>query len=108
MKGGETMILIITSCGSREEAELIATALVEASLAACVQILPATSVYRWKGKVERSEEYVLHIKTRDALAERVEATVCELHSYELPELLMITIAGGSADYIDWMRSATTI
>ena len=85
------MILIITSCGSRDEAERIATALVEASLAACVQILPATSVYRWKGKVERGEEFVLHIKTRAAHADIVEATVRELHSYELPELLMMTL-----------------
>ena len=102
------MILIITSCGSRDEAERIATALVEASLAACVQILPATSVYRWKGKVERGEEFVLHIKTRAAHADIVEATVRELHSYELPELLMMTITGGSEDYLDWMRSETAV
>lgn len=102
------MILIISSCGSREEAERIATALVEGALAACVQILPATSVYRWKGKVERSEEYVLHIKTRAAHADLVEARIRELHSYDLPELLMMTIAGGSEDYLDWMRSETAI
>ena len=102
------MILIISSCGSRDEAERIATALVEAALAACVQILPATSVYRWKGKVERSEEFVLHIKTRAAHADLVETRIRELHSYELPELLMMTIAGGSEDYLDWMRSETAI
>jgi len=102
------MILITTSCGSREEAERIAAALIEKALAACVQILPATSVYRWKGKVERAEEHMLHIKTRAAHADLVEAKVRELHSYELPELLMMPIAGGSADYIDWMRSETAI
>lgn len=101
------MILITTSCGSREEAERIAAALIEKALAACVQILPATSVYRWKGKVG-AEEHMLHIKTRAAHADLVEAKVRELHSYELPELLMMPIAGGSADYIDWMRSETAI
>jgi periplasmic divalent cation tolerance protein len=100
------MILITTSCGSRDEAERIAVALVEAALAACVQILPATSIYRWKGAIERAEEHVLHIKTRAAHADRVEAKVRELHSYELPELLMMPIAGGSADYLGWMRSET--
>ena len=100
------MILIISSCGSRDEAERIATALVEGALAACVQILPATSVYRWKGKVERSEEHVLHVKTRVAHADLVEAKIRELHSYELPEMLMMTVAGGSEDYLDWMRSET--
>ncbi len=102
------MILIITSCGTRDEAEQIATALIKAALAACVQILPATSVYRWKGKVERSEEFVLHIKTRAAHANLVEAKVRALHSYEVPELLMMPIAGGSEDYLDWMRSETAI
>lgn len=102
------MILITTSCGSREEADRIATALIEAAAAACVQILPATSVYRWKGKVERHEEYVLHIKTRSAHADLVEAKVRELHSYEVPELVMLPIAGGSADYLGWMRSETAL
>jgi periplasmic divalent cation tolerance protein len=102
------MILITSSCGSRDEAERIATALIEGSLAACVQISPATSVYRWKGKIERSEEYVLHIKTRAAHADLVEARIRELHSHELPELLMMTIAGGSEDYLDWMRSETAV
>lgn len=102
------MILITTSCGSREEAERIAAALVEGALAACVQIMPATSIYRWKGKVERDEEFVLHIKTRAAHADMVEAKVRGLHSYELPELLVLPIVGGSDEYLGWLRAATAI
>jgi periplasmic divalent cation tolerance protein len=102
------MILITSSCGSRDEADRIATALIEGALAACVQILPATSIYRWKGNIERSAEFVLHIKTRAAHADLVEAKIRELHSYELPELLMLPIAGGSADYLGWMQSETAI
>lgn len=100
------MIVIATSCGSRDEAERIATALIEERLAACVQILPVTSVYRWDGKVERAEEHVLHIKTRAALADRVEDRVCALHSYKVPELLMLPVAGGSAAYLAWMKTET--
>lgn len=102
------MVLIITSCGSREEAERIATAMIEAGLTACVQILPATSIYRWKGEIERSEEFVLLIKTRMAHVDLIEAKVRELHSYALPELLMMPITGGSESYLDWIRRETAI
>lgn len=100
------MIVIVTSCGSRDEAERIAAALIDERLAACVQILPATSVYRWEGKMERTEEHVLHIKTRAGLADRVEAKIRALHSYKVPELLMLAVAGGSADYFAWMKAET--
>ena len=100
------MIVIITSCGSLEEAERIAAVLVEERLAACVQIMPATSVYRWQGAVERAPEHVVHIKTRAALADAVETRVKALHSYTLPELVVLPVAGGSADYLGWARSET--
>ena len=100
------MIVIVTSCGSRDEAERIANAVIAERLAACVQILPVTSIYRWEGKVERAEEHVVHIKTRAALADRVEHRVCALHSYDVPELLMLSVAGGSAAYLAWMKAET--
>jgi len=100
------MIVVITSCGSREEAERIAAALVGERLAACVQILPATSIYRWKGVVEQAEEHVLHVKTRAALADRVGARVRAMHSYALPELIMVPVAGGSPDYLAWVEAET--
>lgn len=100
------MIVIITSCGSLEEAERIASALVEERLAACVQIMPVTSVYRWEGSVERAREHVLHIKTRASRANDVEARVKALHSYQIPELIVLSVAGGSADYLGWARAET--
>jgi periplasmic divalent cation tolerance protein len=100
------MIIVVTSCGSPDEAERIAAALVGERLAACVQILPATSLYRWQGKVERAEEHVLHIKTRAALALAVERRVQALHSYELPEILVLSVAGGSAGYLAWVDAET--
>jgi periplasmic divalent cation tolerance protein len=95
-------VLIITSAGSREEADSIAAALVSERLAACVQILPATSVYRWQGAVERAEELVLHIKTMADRAEAVERRISELHSYKVPEVIVLPIAGGSDDYLGWL------
>ncbi len=100
------MVVVITSCGSRDEADRIAEALIGERLAACVQILPATSVYRWEGAIERAEEHVLHIKTRAELADRIGARVRALHSYDLPELLTLPVLGGSADYLGWIRAET--
>ncbi len=100
-------VLIVTSCGSEAEAERIAAALVGERLAACVQMLPVTSVYRWQGAVERSTEVALHIKTRAALADAVVGRVRALHSYTLPELLVLPIAGGSPDYLKWIAAETS-
>lgn len=100
------MIVIVTSCGSEGEAERIAEALVAERLAACVQILPVRSVYRWQGGVERTEEWQLQVKTRAALADEVEARIKALHGYELPEIVALSVAAGSSDYIGWVRAET--
>lgn len=100
------MIIIMTSCATRDEAQRIASTLVEERLAACVQILPATSIYRWKGAVEHAEEHVLHIKTRAALALPVEQRVRGLHGYDLPEVVVMRAAGGSAEYLAWVNAET--
>lgn len=100
------MIVVITSCGSAEEADRIAEALVGDRLAACVQILPMRSVYRWQGAVERSDEWQLQIKTRAALADRVEARIRALHGYDLPEIIALPVTAGSAEYVDWVETET--
>lgn len=98
--------LALTTAGSESEAHTIAEALVTRQLAACVNIVPKVlSVYRWEGDVEQSEEWLLLIKTTDALLDRVQAAVRELHSYELPEFLVLPIEGGSAAYLEWMASS---
>ena len=92
-----------TAAGSREEADRIATALVERRLAACVQIVgPVQSVYRWQGQVERSEEWLCQIKTTRQHYAAVEAAIRELHSYECPEIIATPIVAGSAAYLQWM------
>lgn len=93
------------TAGNREEAGRIAEALVEARLAACVQILPAIeSIYHWKGEIARDNEVLLLAKsTRERFA-ALEARVRELHSYETPEIIALPITEGSADYLKWLTS----
>lgn len=95
--------LVLTTAGSVEEANRIADALVERRLAACVNIsAPITSVYRWQGKVERAQEWLLLIKTTAGMADEVGDAIKELHSYELPECVVLRIEGGSEEYLEWV------
>jgi periplasmic divalent cation tolerance protein len=96
-------LLVLTTTGSQAEAEKIAHTLVDRELAACVNIVPKIqSVYRWEGKVESAEEYLLLIKTRQGRETEVCAAIRELHSYELPECIVISIEGGSKEYLQWI------
>jgi periplasmic divalent cation tolerance protein len=98
---------ILTTAGSQEEAGKIAHALVERRLAACVNIVPQIgSVYRWQGKVETAQEWLLLIKTQAELYERVRDALKELHSYDLPECVMLEVTAGSHEYLDWVTQNT--
>lgn len=94
--------IVMTTAGSVDEARRIAETLVDRKLAACVNIVPrVVSIYRWKGKVEEAEEWLLWIKTA-APFEKVRDVILEMHSYELPECLSISIESGSPDYLKWL------
>jgi len=96
--------VVLVTCSSEEEASRIARALVSARLAACVNILdsPVRSIYRWKGRVETAQEYLLVIKTRRARLRALEAAVKALHSYDTPEIIALPIAEGSRPYLSWL------
>jgi periplasmic divalent cation tolerance protein len=95
--------IILTTAGSHEEAQKIAHALVERHLAACVNIVPQIeSVYRWQGKIESAKEWLLLIKSQAQLFERVHNTLKELHSYEVPECLVLEVTDGSPEYLNWL------
>lgn len=95
--------IVLTTAGSQEEARKIAHALVERRLAACVNIVPQIeSVYRWQGKVESATEWLLIIKTQASAFERVHDAVKEIHSYDLPECVMLEVVEGSKEYLDWI------
>jgi len=96
-------IQISTTTETRAQAENIAQALVERRLAACVQITgPIRSVYRWQEKVEHADEWLCTVKTCKSLFAEVEAAICQLHSYQCPEILAVPIVAGSAAYLDWL------
>jgi len=95
--------VVLTTCGSLDEARSIAQTLVERQLAACVNVVPQIeSVYRWQGEVETATEWLLVIKTTAAAFGRVRDALSELHSYELPECIEIAIEDGSAAYLTWI------
>jgi periplasmic divalent cation tolerance protein len=95
--------LVLTTCGSLEEGRSIAQALVERQLAACVNIIPQIeSVYRWQGKVETANEFLLVIKTTAGAFDNLRTTLTKLHSYDVPECIEIAIEDGSTDYLEWI------
>jgi periplasmic divalent cation tolerance protein len=95
--------IVMTTASSHEEARKIAHALVDRRLAACVNILPhVESVYRWHEKIETATEWLLLIKTQAEAFDRVRDAIKQLHSYELPECIMIEIGGGSEAYLEWI------
>lgn len=95
--------LILTTCGSAEEARRIAQEIVQRRLAACVNIVPQVeSVYRWKGEIESAAEWLLIIKTTAAAFERLRYALDKLHSYDLPECIAIAIEDGSSEYLEWI------
>jgi len=99
-------IVVVTTVGTEEQAYLIARELVARRQAACVNILPGMrSIYRWKGKICKDGELLLLVKTMEAEYEGVMATIRELHSYELPEILSFTVTRGEPGFLDWIAAS---
>jgi periplasmic divalent cation tolerance protein len=95
--------IVLTTAGSWEEAEHLARHLVEHRLAACVNVVPGVrSLYRWKDAVETATEWLLLVKTTAGALASVETAIRELHSYELPEFLVLMPEAGSARYLEWI------
>ncbi|MGD0655417.1 MAG: divalent-cation tolerance protein CutA [Thermoguttaceae bacterium] len=100
-------IEVITTTESRDDAQAIGQALVDGRLAACAQIVgPVTSIYRWQGKINTTQEWQFRAKTRRELYDRVEETIRRLHPYQVPEIISIALTAGSADYLAWLAEET--
>ena len=96
-------LAVFTTCGSAEEAELVARHLLEKRVAACVNIIPgARSLYWWQDQLEESHEFVLIAKTRLDRWTEFEAELKAVHSYTTPELIALPIEQGSAEYLGWL------
>ena len=99
-------IVVVTTVGTEEQANLIAREIIARRQAACVNILPGVrSIYRWKGKICKDGELMLVVKTLEKEFEGVMATIRELHSYELPEILSFQVARGETNFLDWIASS---
>jgi periplasmic divalent cation tolerance protein len=100
----DAFLQIQTTTESRADAEALARALVERRLAGCVQIVgPINSTYWWQGEVESAEEYLCLVKSSRDAYPALEAAIQELHPYDVPEILAIPVAAGSAAYLGWLR-----
>jgi periplasmic divalent cation tolerance protein len=100
--------IVLTTAGSEEEAQKIARHLVERRLAACVNIVPqVTSIYRWQGKMEEASEWLLIVKTTAGAFGKVRQAIAELHSYDLPECICLTIEDGSPNYLQWVAESVS-
>ncbi|MCY4587527.1 MAG: divalent-cation tolerance protein CutA [Bryobacterales bacterium] len=97
-------VIVYTTCGNITEAESIARNLIDNRLAACVNVVPGLlSYYRWQGKVENDAELLLMIKTAGNLIDEVRNALETLHSYDLPEMIVLPIIGGSQNYLEWLE-----
>lgn len=100
-------ILVYMTAGSFQEAENIGKALVQAKLAACINILDRMhSLFWWQDTVQKEQETVLLAKTRSDLLEPLTATVRDLHSYDCPCVVALPIVGGNPEFIDWIQAET--
>ena len=98
-------VQVLTTAEVKSQAEKIAETLVDKEMAGCVQIVgPITSIYRWKGKIEKAEEWLCLIKTKAELYDEVEKTIRQNHTYETPEIISMPITAANKKYLKWLNS----
>jgi periplasmic divalent cation tolerance protein len=105
----DDVVVVVVSAPDAVVAGAIADAVVDEGVAACVNIVAGvTSVYRWKGAVERAQEHLLMIKTTRARYPALQTVVMRLHPYEVPECLALPVAAGLPAYMSWVRDAVSL
>ncbi len=103
--GGDALRLVLVTAPDAEAGARLGRALVDERLAACVNVVPGLrSIYRWEGEIQDDAEVLLLVKTRADRLENLTTRVRELHPYDVPEVLVLAVDGGSADYLDWVRA----
>ena len=98
-------VVVNTTVDEEDLAAGLASKIVGEKLAACVQIVPVRSTYRWKGAIETADEHLLMAKTRSALAKELVAFIKNAHPYEVPEIIITPILDGHDDYLKWIDDA---
>jgi periplasmic divalent cation tolerance protein len=98
--------IVVTTADSQEEAERLGRTLVEERLVACATMVPTVqSIYRWQGEIESARETLLLLKTESEKLEALEMRLGELHSYDVPEFLVLPVEGGSHAYLEWLHAS---
>jgi len=101
------VVVVLTTVPPEFDMEALARRLLEARLVACVSVWPRMrSIYRWDGAVETADEHQVVLKTRRARLPDLEAALTAAHPYDVPELLVLPVAGGSAGYLSWVEAET--
>jgi len=96
-------IVVLSTCGSVEEAEKLARTMLERRLAACVSVVPkVTSYYHWQGNLETAQEYLLIVKSSRQQFPSLRGALEKAHSYEVPEVIALQVVDGSPDYLSWL------
>jgi len=95
--------LIYVPCRDEEEAQKITRTLLEEKLIGCANLFPIKSMYWWEGKIENTSEHITLLKTNDSLVEKVRQRVKEIHSYDVPAIIVIN-ADVNKEYLDWLNS----
>jgi|SRR5882724_7943353 len=110
MRRGTNARIVLVTFGSLAEGRKIARAVVTKRLAACVNVLavPVESIYRWKGKVESAREFFLLIKTTARRLKELEKEIARMHSYEVPEFLVLRVEAGSRTYLEWLAKESEV
>lgn len=99
-------ILVYTTCPNQKEAKKIALILIKEKLAACCNIFKIDSIFRWRGKIEKTKEYGIFIKTKRNLFKKVEKRIKEIHSYSIPCIISFPIESGLKSFLSWIERST--
>ena len=103
----DVAVVILSTAPDADTAEQLSRTLVEERLAACVsRVGDIRSIFQWKGEVEESNEVLLILKSHARVAPKLTQRLAEIHPYEVPEILVLPVAAGSAEYLDWIRKET--
>lgn len=100
--------IVLVTVPSQQEGEMIAQALVETQMAACVNLMPVYSIYSWEGEINKDKEWQMVIKTELSLFPSLEQKILQLHSYEVPEIIALPVVAGSEEYLQWIADNTEV
>ncbi len=98
--------MVTATCPEIKAAEDLAMKILEKKLAACVQLMPIVSFYEWENKINKDDEILMIMKTRDELYNQLESFILENHSYEVPEIVKLPVTDGSPSYLSWIDEVT--